>query len=55
MADSPRPLNAKQVERLNASSTGTAIKWMSKAQTWIFKKTNGKFGNKFLADPKWAS
>ncbi len=48
MADTPRPLNAKQVERLNAPSTGTAIKWMSRAQTWIFKKSGGKLGNKFL-------
>ncbi|NKZ11549.1 nitroreductase family deazaflavin-dependent oxidoreductase [Mycolicibacterium septicum] len=48
MANTPRPLNAKQVERLNAKSTGTAIKWMSRAQTWIFKKTGGRFGDKFL-------
>ena len=48
MTETPKPLNPKQVERLNASSTGTVIKWMSRAQTWIFKKTNGKFGNKFL-------
>jgi len=40
--DTPRPLSAKQVERLNAKSTGTAIKWMSKAQTWLFKATGGK-------------
>lgn len=48
MANTPRPLNPKQVERLNANSTGTAIKWMSRAQTWIFKKTGGRFGDKFL-------
>lgn len=48
MANSPRPLSPKQVERLNAKSTGTAIKWMSRAQTWIFKKTGGRFGDKFL-------
>ncbi len=48
MTDTPKPLNPKQVERLNAPSTGVVIKWMSRAQTWIFKKTNGKFGNKFL-------
>jgi F420H(2)-dependent quinone reductase len=48
MPETPRPLNAKQVERLNASSTGTVIKWMSRAQTWIFKKSGGKLGNKFL-------
>lgn len=48
MANPPRPLNAKQVERLNAPSTGTAIKWMSRAQTWLFKKSGGKLANKFL-------
>lgn len=48
MAKTPRPLNPKQVERLNAKSTGTAIKWMSRAQTWIFKKTGGRLGYKFL-------
>ncbi len=48
MANTPRPLSPKQVERLNANSTGTAIKWMSRAQTWIFKKTGGRFGDKFL-------
>lgn len=48
MANTPRPLSSKQVERLNAKSTGTAIKWMSRAQTWIFKKTGGRLGDKFL-------
>lgn len=48
MPNPPRPLTAKQVERLNAPSTGTAIKWMSRAQTWLFKKTNGRLGDKFL-------
>jgi deazaflavin-dependent oxidoreductase (nitroreductase family) len=48
MANQSRPLKPKQIESLNSAKVGTAIKWMSKAQTWIFKKTNGKFGNKFL-------
>lgn len=48
MTEASRPLNAKQIERLNSSSTGTAIKWMSKAQTWLFKASKGKLGNKFL-------
>ena len=48
MADTPRPLNAKQIERLNADSTTTIIKWMSRAQTWLFKTTGGRLGNKFL-------
>jgi deazaflavin-dependent oxidoreductase (nitroreductase family) len=43
-----RPLKPKQIESLNSAKVGTAIKWMSKAQTWIFKTTNGKLGNKFL-------
>jgi F420H(2)-dependent quinone reductase len=48
MAKPSRPLKPKQIEGLNSAKVGTAIKRMSKAQTWIFKKTNGKFGNKFL-------
>ena len=48
MANPSRPLKPKQIESLNSSKVGTAIKWMSKAQTLIFKKTGGKFGNKFL-------
>jgi deazaflavin-dependent oxidoreductase (nitroreductase family) len=48
MPDTPRALSPKQIERLNSPSTGTAIKWMSKLQTWLFKTTKGKFGNKFL-------
>lgn len=40
MANPPRALNSKQ--------TGTIIKWMSRANTWIFKKSGGKFGDKFL-------
>lgn len=48
MAEPSRPLNAKQIERLNSSGTKTAIKWMSRAQTWLFKTSNGKLGNKFL-------
>ncbi|OBG86479.1 hypothetical protein A5733_13835 [Mycobacterium sp. NS-7484] len=48
MPETPRPLSPKQVERLNAKSTGTAIKWMSRAQTWIFKKSGGRLGDKFL-------
>jgi deazaflavin-dependent oxidoreductase (nitroreductase family) len=48
MANPSRPLKPKQIESLNSPKVGTAIKWMSKAQTLIFKKTGGKFGNKFL-------
>jgi len=48
MANPSRPLKPKQLENLNSAKVGTAIKWMSKAQTWIFKKSGGKLGNKFL-------
>jgi len=47
MAKTPRPLSPKQIKSLNSPTTGKAIKWMSKANTWIFKKTNGRFGDKF--------
>ncbi len=40
MANPPRALNSKQ--------TGVIIKWMSRANTWIFKKSGGKLGDKFL-------
>ena len=48
MTNPSRPLKPKQIESLNSAKVGTAIKWMSKAQTWIFKSTHGKLGNKFL-------
>jgi F420H(2)-dependent quinone reductase len=48
MANPSRPLNAKQIERLNSPKVGAAMKWMAKAQTWLFKKSGGKLGNKFL-------
>jgi deazaflavin-dependent oxidoreductase (nitroreductase family) len=48
MANPSRQLKPRQIEGLNSAKVGTAIKWMSRAQTWIFKKTNGKLGNKFL-------
>jgi F420H(2)-dependent quinone reductase len=48
MAEPSRPLSGKQIQNLNSPKVGTAIKWMSKAQTWLFKKSNGKLGNKFL-------
>lgn len=58
MPDAPRPLNAKQVERLNSKSTGAAIKWMSKLNTWVYKATDGRIGakwrvgaNRFSAPP----
>lgn len=48
MAKPSRPLTPKQIESLNSSKVGTAIKFMSKAQTWLFKASGGKLGNKFL-------
>lgn len=40
MANPPRALNTRQ--------TDVVIKWMSRAQTWVYKKSGGKFANKFL-------
>ena len=40
MANPPRALNSKP--------TDAVIKWMSRAQTWVYKKTGGKFADKFL-------
>lgn len=48
VATPTRPLNARQIERLNSGATRTAIKWMSRAQTWLFTTTGGRFGNRFL-------
>ena len=33
---------------LNTPTTKRIIKWMSRANTWIYKKTDGKLGGKFL-------
>ncbi len=33
---------------LNSPQTNTIIKWMSRAQTWVYRKTDGKLGGKFL-------
>lgn len=48
MAEPSRPLSDKQIKSLNSKPVAVAIKWMSRAQTWVFKKTNGRFGDKFL-------
>ena len=48
MAEPSRPLSDKQIKSLNSKPVAIAIKWMSRAQTWLFKKTNGRFGDKFL-------
>ncbi|MET0702943.1 MAG: nitroreductase family deazaflavin-dependent oxidoreductase [Mycobacterium sp.] len=48
MATPSRPLKPSQVKNLNSPLVGTMIKWMSRAQTFVFKKTNGKLGDKFL-------
>ncbi|MDX1889936.1 nitroreductase family deazaflavin-dependent oxidoreductase [Mycolicibacterium sp. 050158] len=40
MANPPRALNSKP--------TDVVIKWMSRAQTWVYKKSGGKLGGKFL-------
>ena len=33
---------------LNSPQTNHIIKWMSRANTWLYKKTGGKIGGKFL-------
>jgi deazaflavin-dependent oxidoreductase (nitroreductase family) len=33
---------------LNSPQTNTIIKWMSRAQTWIYRKTDGRLGGTFL-------
>jgi hypothetical protein len=44
MANPPRPLRSKHIESLNSKGVGTASKWISRGQTWLFKKTNGRLG-----------
>lgn len=48
MVEASRPLSDKQIKGLNSKPVAFGIKWMSRAQTWLFKKTNGRFGDKFL-------
>lgn len=48
MTEASRPLSDKQIKSLNSKAVGFGIKWMSRAQTFLFKKTNGRFGDKFL-------
>jgi F420H(2)-dependent quinone reductase len=48
VAQPSRPLNDKQIKGLNSKAVGIGIKWMSKAQTWLFKKSGGKLGSTFL-------
>ncbi|MGE2834228.1 nitroreductase family deazaflavin-dependent oxidoreductase [Mycobacterium sp. SMC-4] len=48
MTEASRPLTDKQIKSLNSKAVGIGIKWMSRAQTFLFKKTNGRFGDKFL-------
>lgn len=33
---------------LNSPQTNSIIKWMSRAQSWVYKKTDGRVGGKFL-------
>ena len=33
---------------LNSPQTKTIVKWMSRTQAWMYKKTGGKIGGKFL-------
>lgn len=34
--------------KLDSAGAGTVIKWMSRANTWLYKTTSGKLGGKFL-------
>lgn len=43
-AGSPKP----PPRGLNSPRTDTIIKWMSRAQTWLYKRTGGKLGGTFL-------
>jgi len=45
MADKKQPRPYTPTEERFAS---VVVKWMSKANTWIFRATGGKLGNKFL-------
>jgi deazaflavin-dependent oxidoreductase (nitroreductase family) len=38
----PRP------KGLDSPQTNTIIKWMSKAQAWVYRKSDGRLGGKFL-------
>jgi deazaflavin-dependent oxidoreductase (nitroreductase family) len=33
---------------LDSAQSNTIIKWMSRGQTWVYKKTDGRIGGKFL-------
>ena len=33
---------------LNSPQTNTIIKWMSRVQGWVYRKTDGRIGGKFL-------
>lgn len=44
MSNSPKPAP----RGLNSPQTTTIIKWMSRAQTFLYKKTGGRLGGKFL-------
>lgn len=46
VSDSPAPKPAPK--GLNSPRTTTIIKWMSRAQTFLYKKTGGRLGGKFL-------
>ena len=41
-------MTASPPRGLNSPQTKFIIKWMSRAQTWLYKKTDGKIAGKFL-------
>ena len=44
-------MEKEKPRNLNAPWVGFFIKWMSRANTWIYKRTNGKRGGTFLKGP----
>ena len=51
MVNPPPAESDKQIEGLNSTAVGIAIKWMSRFKTWAFKTTSGRFGDKWRAGP----
>lgn len=47
MAETPQAPRA-----LNSALTGVIIKWMSRANTWMYKATNGRVGGKWRMGSK---
>lgn len=46
VSESPRP--KPRPRGLDSPQSNTIVKWMSKSQAWLYRKTDGKLGGKFL-------